>query len=116
MGRINVSTTDYSRELGILRQKGLAVGRKDGIERHFAEVMNNVGLDPANLMATLAQLLNSAESDGIKLAAVKFATQLYMHPAVTGGNKTSENERPQINFVIDGTNVQINNVLTPMSQ
>ena len=36
-----------------------------------------------------------------------------MHPAVTQGGTKSEAERPSVTFVIDGTNVQINNVLTP---
>ena len=66
MGRLKISETDYGPELAILRTKGLAVGRKDGVERHFAGIMQNVGLDPANLMAGLASLLNSGESDGIK--------------------------------------------------
>lgn len=117
MGRLNVSTKDYSTELAILDSRGLLGQTKNSnnVERHFAKIMAEVGLEPRSIMVTLSQIMMSGESDGIKLAAVKFATQLWMHPAVVN-NKTSEADtRPQINFVVEGSNVQINNILTPQT-
>ena len=112
MGRLNVSTKGYETELAILDRKGIVKTGK-GIEHKFAEIMQDIGLDPRSTMAQLAFLMNSGESDAIKLAAVKFVTQLWMHPAVVQNRSADNDTRPQITFVVEGSNVQINNVLTP---
>lgn len=109
---INGRGSNYSPEVELLRKSGI-IKTGDGIEGHFIDIMNEVGLSPTNILTRIGMIMDSGESDGVKLAAAKMALQLHMHPAIVPTKIKEEQQRPNITFVIQSPQVNMQNVLSP---
>jgi hypothetical protein len=103
---------EYSREIELLKKSGV-IKDSQGIEGHFIKLMDEVGLDPRSVLARVAIIMDSGESDGVKLAAAKMALQLHMHPAMVARAKDEKANAPAITFVINSPQVNMQNVLVP---
>lgn len=112
-----VSKTGHSAEIELLRKAGI-IKAGETIEAHFIEEMQRVGLSVPSVLSSLATLMTGADSDSVKLGAVKQAIQLYMHPAVVNKKDQMDKVMPQITFNIgvpEGakTQVAMSDILTP---
>lgn len=113
-------TTVYNKEVDLLKKSGI-IKTTDGIEGHFLELMREVGLDSKSILARIGMIMDSGESDAVKLQAAKLALALHMHPGIVPKKTSEEKVNPSINFVIQtapGAQTQVNlgNVLVPGGQ
>jgi len=110
-------------EIELLRKSGV-IKRPDGLEAHFVDTMMDVGLDPRSILSRIAAIMDSGESDGVRLSAAKLAAQFYMHPALVPQTAKSDRATPQITFMIttgakgtegsgETTVIDMKNVLMP---
>lgn len=105
-------------EVELLRKAGI-IKTGPTLEAHMIETMQDVGLGTRNVLSQLALLMNGAESDATKLAAVGMALKLYMHPAMTPqASKAQDKVMPQISFTISvpansQTQVDMDSILKP---
>lgn len=108
----NLPRAGFSPEIELLKKSGI-VKTTDGIEGHFLDIMSEVGLDARSILSRLAVIMDSGESDGAKLGAIKLATMLHMHPAVVVARNKEERSTPSITFVVQSPQVNMQNVLAP---
>jgi hypothetical protein len=104
------SSANLRPEIELLRKSGV-IKRGDGIEGHFVEVMAEVGLDPRSILSRIAVVMDSGESDGVKLQAARLAASFYMHPALVPQVSKTDKTTPQITFVVQSPQVSMNAVL-----
>ena len=109
-----------SPEIELLKKSGI-IKTSDGIEGHFIDLMNQVGLSPTSVLTRLAMIVEGGETDGVKLGAIKLALSLHMHPAFVPKNKDEAKVNPTIVFNIATppgakTQVDMDSVLIPGGQ
>jgi len=103
---------EYSKEVELLKKSGI-IKTADGIEGHFLGIMDSVGLDARSVLARIAIIMDSGETDSVKLTAAKIALQLHMHPAMVAQSKSETKTAPNITFLINSPQVNMQNVLVP---
>lgn len=111
-----LSPGSFTRELAVLEKAGLGDGRatKPKIEEQFLEIMEVCGLDKTAVMCKLADLMESGEMESTKIAAIRLALSLYMHPAFVQKDKVNTGEHPTVIFNFSDSNVNLNQMLTPV--
>jgi len=105
--------TSFDEEMLLLQETGIIKRKTDKVEDRFYSGMADAGLTPEEILGVISQVMNSGQSDGIKLAAAKTALQIYMHPAFVPRRESDRNESPVINFNISGGDVKLQQILTP---
>lgn len=104
-------------EIELLKKSGI-IKTGDGIEGHFLSEMSEVGLDSRSILSRIATIMDSGESDGVKLSAAKLALMLHMHPALVPKVGKEQSQAPTITFVVNtpvnaNTPLNLAAILTP---
>lgn len=109
-----------SPEVQLLKNSGI-IKNIDGLEANTVDLMGQVGLGMSTVLTRIAMILESGETDSVKLAAAKLALSLHMHPAFVPKKTSEEKSNPAIIFNIStpaGAKTEVNmaNVLVPGGQ
>lgn len=107
----SLPSQEFARELAVLQKSGFF--KENSIEELFARDLNTVGLDRRSILSKLAALTEGADSDSVRLAAIKTVMQLWMHPGIVTRKESSSQNGNNVTFVINSPNVNMQNVLTP---
>lgn len=97
-------------EVELLRRAGI-LKPEDSLESSMITQMQEVGLSTKNVLSQLAILMTGAETDSVKLAAIREALKLYMHPAFVQNRNKEDRVPAVIQFQINtpaGAQTQIN--------